>query len=186
MSQLQKFRQLVQKVGIQRTNRYSVEIIIPPKLIEIMRKKYNQNVSERVSLMARETNIPGFSATANEIKVGAWVYAAQEKNNADYSITFLCSGDMMEHNLFEEWRNLIFPSDHTVAFYDDYISEHVSVTLNDLQNKKVKQVNITEAWPQTVTDVQASADATNGFSTFQVTFKYRYSKQFTGEKNVTK
>lgn len=176
-AQLQQFVNLVKTKDVQRPNRYDVEIAIPESVITKFNQEYgSEPINSRLTLMAKDTNLPGYTAAASEIHVGYTAYVAYEKANGDFSITFMCAGDMMEHKLFTIWKESIFKEDHSVAFYDDYITDRMSVKLKTRDDKVSRHCDITEAWPATITDVTVNRDERDTYGTFQVTFKYRKLK----------
>lgn len=177
MSALKQFQALVKKVGVQTPNRFGVELKIPPNVLSLFRERFNVDIQERINLWATDSNIPGFSATTSENHVGHTRHHAVTKSENDYTITFLCAGDMMEHNLFQTWKDVIFPKDHSVAFYDNYISDKISMFTKNRTDQKSKEVSLYEAWPTIVTDIQTNMASRDEFSTFQVTFKFRKQYQ---------
>lgn len=176
-AQLQQFVNLVKTKDVQRSNRYAVEIAVPEAVITKFNSEYNNEpIAARLNLTAKDTSIPGYSAAASEIHIGFTTYVAYEKANGDFSITFLCAGDMMEHKLFMIWKDTIFKDDHSVAFYDDYITDKIHIRLKDRMDNDSRHCVVTEAWPATVTDVVVNREERDMSSSFQVTFKYRKLK----------
>ena len=175
--QLQQFVNLIKTKDVQRSNRYAVEIAIPEAVIKKFNSEYNNEpIASRINLTAKDTNLPGYSSAASEIHIGFTAFVAYEKANGDFNITFICSGDMIEHKLFMMWKETIFKDDHSVGFYDDYITDKITIRLKDRMDGDSRRCVVTEAWPATVTDVTLNRDERDMYSTFQVTFKYRKLK----------
>ncbi|AXF41529.1 tail tube monomer [Acinetobacter phage SH-Ab 15599] len=175
--QLQQFINLVKTKDVQRTNRFSVQLAVPEAVLNKFNAEYNNDpILNRINLTARDTNLPGFSIAASEIHVGFTAYVAYEKSNGDFAITFICMGDMLEHKFFTIWREVIFKEDHTVGFYDDYVSEQVAIILKDRMDRDVRKCVATEVWPSIVTDLTINREERDVVGSFTVTFKYRKLK----------
>ena len=179
----EKYLTVIKKAGIQSPNRFEVEVVVPMTVQAKMSEYYNDaDLSNRIGLLALDTNIPGFTAAVSEIHVGHTAFAAYEKSNGDLNVTFLCAGDMKEHKFFMAWRDSIFKQNHTLEFYDNYISDTVKIKLKNKMDQISRHMQATEAFPITVTDVVVNQGERDTYSTFQVVFKYRKLKTADSDK----
>lgn len=159
------FIQHVKSHGIQRANRFEVQISLPSELS-------NSDIEETLSLMATNVDLPGLNVSAVDMHVGTTRSIPYDKSTGDLNISFLCSGEMREKVLFDKWIKLIFKSDHSVGYYDDYTTD-INVTTLDLQDNEVYKVTFNEAYPLVITDLNLDRKANDSTMEFQVTFKYR-------------
>jgi hypothetical protein len=191
MLSIEDFIALVRKEGFQRPNRFHVEISIPEKVKEKLQNLVNEiaqspgaegsggatksaaDVERVISLMATDVSSPGFIVSASDMKIGHSRKIANDKSNGDLNITFRCGGNMTERKLFDSWRKFMFKSNHTVAFYDDYIAPTIKIKMLDMEGNITYEAAVTEAYPATVTELGLSRDQNDSIMTFQVTFNFR-------------
>ncbi len=206
MNDINDFINHVKQAGLQRTNRYQIIMNIPDNVLEkfgelVDQVKANQpgydsenlesqsqissssDMSRILSLMALDTNTPGYAVSAVDMKIGTTRKVAYDKSTGDFHITFRCSGDMAEKKLFDAWRNLMFRSDHATAFYDEYVSEAIQILTLDLAGNVTYQTTLSEAYPSNVTELNMNAEEANAVMTFQVTFNYR--KMYNSDEDYT-
>ncbi len=206
MNDINDFINYVKQAGIQRTNRYQIIMNIPDTVMArygdlVDQVKNNQpgynaenleaqsqvsssaDLSKTLSLMALDTNTPGYNVSAVDMKIGTTRKVAYDKSTGDFHVTFRCSGDMSEKKLFDAWRNQMFRSDHSTAFYDDYVSEAIQILTLDLAGNVTYQTTLSEAYPAIITELNMNAEEANVVMTFQVTFNYR--KMYNSDEDYT-
>lgn len=169
MSNVRDFISHIRKTGIAKSNRYDVVLSIPASI----RSKVDSNEQASINLSAQSVNIPGYNVAIQEaIHQNSTRKVIYDKSEGEFDITFLCTGDHAEKKFFDKWKKSIFLSDHTIEYYDNYVSDAV-VTLLDENDRIVYSVNITECYPATVGAVSVDRTSRDAVLTFNVVFNFR-------------
>ena len=169
MSNVRDFISHIKKTGIAKSNRYDVVLSVPNSI----RSKVDSTEPTSINLSAQSANIPGYNVAIQEaIHQNSTRKVIYDKSEGEFDVTFLCTGDHAEKKFFDKWKKSIFLSDHTIEYYDNYISDAV-VTLLDENDKVVYSVNITECYPATVGAVAVDRTARDAVLTFNVVFNFR-------------
>jgi len=101
---LQNFIENINNIGgLAKTNRFKVFIRIPRVL--------GTNYVEQLSLLCETAELPGKVLQTTDVKVYGPTYKIPyQKQFQDISLTFLCSNNGTERDIFDKWIEYIMPS----------------------------------------------------------------------------
>lgn len=118
------------------------------------------------------------------------------------TLTFLCSDNMIEKKFFDNWMNYISPVTKNIAnpvniinnrayydfqYKDDYQTE-ITITQNDLTGKPSYAIQLIEAFPVSVNQLDLNWSYVDTVHKVSVTFSYRTFEtilDLTDPKNLT-
>lgn len=148
---------------------------------DVMHNELNNH--EMLTLFVQQVNIPETKLERHKQHSDRIPYdAPQDMSYGELNITFLCDQSMVHKHYFQEWMtNIINPSTHAHAFYNDYIC-NIVVKMFDTKGNLRNAVEFTECYPVSIADVDYAAGPSDKFVEFKVGFTYRL--QF--ETQVTK
>ena len=91
------------------------------------------------------------------------------------SLTFLCTKDLNEKRLLDQWNNTIVNVSRgwDVAYYKDYIGSVVVSVFDRTGQNKIYEVKYFEAYPKTISQIDLSHGTTN--NTLRVTAEFAYA-----------
>jgi hypothetical protein len=158
------------KTDVARANKFDVSFPVPATLI------LYRNISQRLTLRCESAEMPGRSFATAEQKI----YNISEKfpyqttfNDANF--TFLVSDDMAEKEFFDSWLEFINPSTNFNFKYKGDYSTTVSVNQYNVKNEKTYSVDLIEAYPVAVNQMDLDWSSDN-LHKLTVTFAYSYWK----------
>lgn len=130
--------------------------------------------TEKLSLYVQSVTIPSQKIEKNKQESDRIPYdSPTDISFGELSIGFLCDQTMTQKHYFQEWMtNVINPSAHTHAFYDDYIT-NITVKMFDTKGNLRNIVEFTECYPISVDDVALEYGPADNFVEFKVNFTYR-------------
>lgn len=174
------FAASVGKYGVAKASHYECRINFP-------RGGGILNPGQDLSMRAESVEMPGRSIQAASYRdYGAPREIGYASLYTPITITFLCSSDMKERRLFNQWQDLII-GDHRVAeghaggksfdvgYYDDYVAS-IIIAQYDETGKKRFNVQMLEAYPRTVNATTLSY-ASDELIKLTVQFQYRYFRE---------
>ena len=133
--------------------------------------------SSHLSIMCDQASLAGRDVQAIlDLQYGVRrqvVYGAPQYT--PLSLSFLCSEDMHEKRILDQWNNLCVPVEggFNVTYYDDYVG-HLDVFVLDRSVKtRTFQMHYYEVYPKTVTAVELNHGTTN--ATLRVTAEMQYA-----------
>jgi len=89
-------------------------------------------------------------------------------------MSFYVDGDMVIKGLFDNWiKGVQTGTSRNFNYYNDYISDPVSISVENLQDKTTYTVLLYEAYPKTVSAVQMGYDQRD-IMKLSVTMMYKY------------
>ena len=157
--------------------------------------------AEKVSYLADEVNIPGYSVSTGEFEghvPGMNQKYAHTKTFRDFSITFLMDHDHLPYKMMQRWGEYIFPyqnlgkgtSDrdknyHLTRYYEDYTCNMVILKMENEQFRNTSAVSglyLHNVYPYIINDMSVS-NGPNQPLKFQASFYYEYSRFLTNERN---
>jgi hypothetical protein len=180
---LQSFIENINNIGgLAKTNRFKVFIRIPRVL--------GTNYVEQLSLLCETAELPGKVLQTTDVKVYGPTYKIPyQKQFQDISLTFLCSNNGTERDIFDKWIEYIMPSQTnnmrfpkgvngniSEGYLTDITIKHLSEEITkedyDLGGDVLRTVQLLEVFP-----LGYSAQALNwgedGFLRLTVQFCYR-------------
>jgi len=155
---------------------------------------------EKLSYLADEVNIPGFSVSTGEFEghvPGMNQKYAHTKTFRDFSVTFLMDHTHLPYKVMQKWGEFIFPYQSldtidtekgrnfiATEYYNNYAC---GMTIRKLEHEPSKDVFTTglylhNVYPYIINDMTVS-NAPNQPLKFQVSFYYEYSRFLTNDKN---
>lgn len=179
MFNVNDFKTEIDKGGIAKASHYTCIINVPNKLGLIR--------SNSLSIRAESIEIPGRSVQSTSYRdYGAPREIGYAATYMPISITFLCSTDMRERKLFNDWQDLIIGNHRkqnghangqsfNVGYYDDYVADISIEQLDESGNKTFKAV-LLEAYPKTVNAISMSYSS-DELMKLTVQFQYRIFKE---------
>lgn len=160
----------MQKEGFARKNHFMTQIYLP-SLNKIERK---------VSLLCLSTSIPGYTVASSPQLIAGYQYEVPYGVGFnDVTMTFYVDGKMQVKSFFDKWMTKIFPEKgmYDVAYTNDYISNINVIQLN-AETDQIYNVQLMDAYPKHVSDLQLTQTAQGDIHTIDVTFTYkRWEKQ---------
>jgi hypothetical protein len=155
--------------GMARTNRYSVNIPMPTIL------KQNQNDIRKMLLFCDQVSLPGLNINTTQVRTFGEIREMPYEMNYDaVQMSFYVDGDMVIKGLFDNWiKGVQTGTSRNFNYYNDYISDPVSISVENLQDKTTYTVLLYEAYPKTVSAVQMGYDQRD-IMKLSVTMMYKY------------
>jgi hypothetical protein len=161
-----EFTGTIGKLGLASPNKFEVAIHFPSGL-------RNQDFD----IMCETATIAGRSVQSmldlqygirRDIAYGAPQYTP-------LSLTFLCTKDLNEKRLLDQWNNTIVNVSRgwDVAYYKDYIGSVVVSVFDRTGQNKIYEVKYFEAYPKTISQIDLSHGTTN--NTLRVTAEFAYA-----------
>lgn len=176
MLKAQDFIAYVKKYGVAKQNRFNIILTVPDEVSKKIGITGASSTLSGISLMAQQVNIPGYNVAIQEaVHQNSTRKVIYDKSEGEFDITFICSGNMFEKRLFDAWKKTIFREDHTVQYYDDYISEITVQQLNE-KDEIVYETTITECYPSTVGQLSLDRSARDSTQSLNVVFYFRKVK----------
>ena len=144
--------------------------------------------TEKLALYVRSLSVPGWKIEKHEQTSDRIPYDSPGKFSfSEFTIDFLCDASMVQKHYFQEWMaNVVDPSAHTHAFYNDYTTGIV-IKMFDTKGTLRNVIELTECWPTAVDDISLAYGQADKFVEFKVTFAYRlmYETQVTKSSFTT-
>lgn len=156
------------KSGLARSNRYSVEMVIPSTT-------YSPNDYRKMLLFCDAVQLPGLNINTTENRTFGEVREMPYEFNYDpIQLSFYVDGDMIIKGIFDEWIQSIQKNNtRNFNYYKNYISDVVKITVEDLQDKPKYRVSLFEVYPKTIGIIQMGY-AQKDIMKLDVTFAYKY------------
>ena len=168
------FTSTIKTLGLASPNKFKVDITFPEKIHQ------NNATLRELSIMCESISFSGRGVQTildlqyglrREIAYNAPVYQP-------ITLSFLCSGELKEKQLLDNWNNFIVPNNKgkgfDVAYYKDYVGT-LTVHLLDKDGKTVKySQKYIEAYPKTVNAIELNHSTTNSVARITADFQYAY------------
>lgn len=193
---LQDFMTEVRSLGIQRANRFRVELDSPQSMSlgGFLGSFASMGRSRQISLRCQGANFPGIQLMTKD-DVLRYGYGPVDKTVhgalfGDITCFFLVDGKGLIQDYFHKWQKACINFDssegidsqddngaaaYEVAYKDDYTTT-LEITQLDERNKKVIKCIAQKAFPISVGDMVLSWDANDQALLLPVTFSYRDHK----------
>lgn len=164
------------KSGLVRSNRWRVTVNFPGYA-------GSGADGQQASLLARTTNTP--SATVGVIDLtwgGRNLPIPGDRTYEEFTVTFIGVNDMNVYNAFQKWSENINGSESNKGLTNlEQIMNDVTLELLDVNDQVTKTYILHDGWPATVGQMSLDSGEMDGYSQFDVTFRY---VQYT-QPNVT-
>jgi len=152
-----------------RPSRFDVTIPIPIVLLPF------RNTARQLSLRCETAQLPSSTLSTTEQRIGSNPverYPYQSTYN-DLELTFIVSDDMSEKVFFDSWLELINPSYNFNFKYKSDYSVTMQVNQYDVTNNKSYAINLIEAYPIAVNQLDLDWSSTEHHK-LTVVFAYTY------------
>lgn len=171
---LNEFRALINKVGIQRPTMYAVNITPPASV--------TSPIVNSLPLLCTGTFAPGTSFQTDMYRHKGYGIEDRRPNGLnpeDVTLTFINDGQSKISKFFDKWANKIFNfhsstgrGSERLGYPNDYYST-IEVYLYDPTGDKVSTYTYEDAWPLNVGNIQLGWDMNDVYTSLPVTFAYR-------------
>lgn len=103
------------------SSQFKVNFTLP----SILAASDDSYTSTTLSILCQSANLPGTQLATTELPVyGPPIKMPYGLVYQDLSLTFLCTNNMSQRKIFEEWRRIIVdPTSNYVNYYDTYVGE---------------------------------------------------------------
>jgi hypothetical protein len=164
--QISKLRAAI-KSGLVRSNRWRVLVNFPGYA-------GNGANGEQASLQARTTNTPPSTMGVIDLTWGGRnLPIPGDRQYEEFTVTFIGVNDMNVYNAFQKWSENVNGSDSNRGLTNlDDIMNDVSLELMNVNDVVTKTYILHDAWPSVVGQMSMDSGEMDGYSTFDVTFRY--------------
>jgi hypothetical protein len=169
--------------GVQRSNRFKVDINPPSPLKEVSLFATNVQVPSQVINYYPDTMSPS----------GANIDVPIKREYDDrFIIDFIVDKNWICRDFFDRWLNLLFVnfSENSTkdknsfqVNYRDSIAGTVDIYALDGNDSTNKKITLYGAWPSTILPTQLMNDAPNDYLTLTIDMNYRYYRSYDTDNN---
>jgi hypothetical protein len=168
-----KFSSIISKHGLASPNKFEVNFSSIPVLSTAA------DHSSQLNIMCDQCSLAGRNVEAVlDLQYGIRrqvVYNAPQYT--PLSLSFLCSEEMHEKRILDQWNNICVPvsgkNGFHVAYYDYYVGELEIFVLDRSAKTRTYKMKYHEVYPKTVTAVELNHGTTN--ATLRVTAEIQYA-----------
>ena len=141
------------KGGLARSNRYSVEMVLP-------KTTYGDNDYRKMLLLCESVQLPGLNLNTAQIRTFGEIREMPYELNYDpVQFSFYVDGDMVIKGIFDKWiQNVQTGNTRNFTYYKNYISDTIKIKVEDLNDDVKYIVTLYECYPKTVSPVQMGYD----------------------------
>lgn len=161
------------KLGMARTNRYTVSIGVP---IQLQQSVAATGVNlQTVHMFCDQLQLPGLNVNTTQIKTFGEIREMPYEFNYDpIQMVFLVDRNMVVKSFFDEWIMSIQDGEtRAFNYYDSYISKVMYIQVQDLQDYTTYNVSLHEAYPKTISAVQMGYEQKD-IMKLSVTMNFKY------------
>ena len=154
---LEQFRSKLSGMALARSERFEIRFQFPSGLLDFLRALPEDpgysidKITNEMTLMAEEIQIPGMILQNKEVPIGAWNF--MRNSNVSFlgneiNITFITDADWQLRHIFEAWIGLcVNPNSKRVAFPDDQYGQ-IWINALDTQDKLRTTWELMEVTPK--------------------------------------
>ena len=96
------------------------------------------------------------------------------KTYDDLRLTFICTNNMIERDLFDRWQNLVVDRvSNYCQFYDDYVSS-IQISVIGERDNVLYTVECEECYPLAISAQELNSEIQNAYLKLEVVFAYRH------------
>lgn len=132
-----------------------------------------REIFRRASFQVKGVSLPGTALTTTEANIDGALrtYAYDTAYASELQIEFYVDPTFDLYKLFELWIKAINPEIGIVEYYDNYISDYITIYSLARDLNKGSQSKIMEVYPVSIEPIEYTA-GTGDVLTFSVSFKY--------------
>lgn len=149
-------------------SKFQVTIISAPRILSL-------STIKSLRFKCEEAELPGKVISTTDFKdYGPTRKIAYSAMYNDVSFQFICTDEMIEKKLFEDWHRLIIDdlTDSDVEYYSNYTGE-ILIEQFSRDGKSSHKVVLEEAYPISVAAMPLAWSATNQYHKMTVEVAYR-------------
>jgi len=189
MSSITDFISYIKTANIVRSNRFSVNFILPSALLSLLSNANSSvgntgvsavstsigsgGIAKAMSMTCLNADLPGFNVETTDTRYGNLVrHIANGRTFESFTTTFLLTGAMVEKKIFDAWYATIFnDTNNSINYYDSYTST-VTMSQLDVNDNVLYSTQLLEAYPIHVGTIKEDRTATNTISTVDITWAF--------------
>jgi hypothetical protein len=154
--------------GLARSNRYSVEMVLPATT-------YGDNEYRKMLLLCESVQLPGLNLNTAQIRTFGEIREMPYELNYDpVTFSFYVDGEMVVKGIFDQWINSVQRGNtRNFNYYENYVADTMKIKVEDLNDDVKYIVTLYEVYPKTVTPVQMGYDQKD-IMKLSVTMNYKY------------
>ena len=159
------------RLGGARPTLFDVVLTMPPAIPGV-----GPEGESKFRFTCRATSAPASSIASVDVGYfGRYTKVAGDRTFADWDVTVINDEDFVVRDMFEAWHNAIntIVSNRKIVGGNSYTSTGI-ITQYGKQGNIIKQYQIFDLFPTTVSDMALSWDTQNQIQEFGVTFAYNY------------
>lgn len=129
---------------------------------------------QQASLLARTTNTPSSNMGVIDLTWGGRnLPIPGDRTYEEFTVTFIGVNDMKVFNAFQAWSENINGSDSNAGLTDlSLIMNDITLNLMDVNDQITKTFLLHDAWPSVIGQMSLDSGEMDGYSQFDVTFRY--------------
>ena len=156
------------KSGLARSNRYSVEMVLPAST-------YGDNDYRKMLLLCESIQLPGLNLNTTQIRTFGEIREMPYEFNFDpVQFNFYVDGDMVIKGIFDQWIQSVQKGNtRNFNYYKNYIADTIKIKVEDLKDDVKYIVTLYECYPKTVGAVQMGYDQKD-IMKLNVTMQYKF------------
>lgn len=156
------------KKDVARVNKFDVFFPVPYTLILYL------GTARKLNFRCESADIPGRNLATTEQKIhNITEKYPYQTTYGDANFTFIVSDDMAEKEFFDAWLEFINPTTNFNFKYKEDYTTTISVNQYDVKNDKSYQVDLYDAFPIAVNQMDLDWSSDN-YHKLNVTFAYSY------------
>lgn len=161
---------VVARQGYAKSNRYRVDINLPPL---VSGKIINGYSLEQINMLCESVTLPSRALSTNEYTNGTQTKKIPYTYiDEDVAMEFNLSGDYYPKLVMDNWIESILQPDGFIAQYKKNFVADIQIYGQDINDNNVYKINLINAYPISVGDIQLSNANENTIGKFQVSFAY--------------
>lgn len=157
------------------SNRYQIEVILPPSLISAYSINKINNPIIGVQLRCSDIHIPGRSVSTLPYRQygPARNIPYEQVYSSEIEISFILDRNMSQRKLFDNWMNLMTDRDsYKMGYYDSYVGD-LRISMLDREGNTTYSINLLEVYPKIIGEIIVGNDKNDQFTTQDITLCYR-------------
>ena len=161
---------VINRKGYAKSNRYRVDVNLPRVISKEVIEGYSL---EQINMLCESVTMPSRALSTNEYTNGTQTKKIPYTYiDEDVVMEFNLSGDYYPKLVMDSWIESILQPDGFVAQYKNNFVADIQIYGQDINDNSVYKINLINAYPISVGDIQLSNANENTIGKFQVSFAY--------------
>ena len=153
---INKFMSEIGKSGVAYPHRYEILFGSTRQGTQL----FDRGTSEKLNARLESVSLPGSAIGSAAVKLQGidreMPYGRVYEG--DLTMVFLEDRTFNVRKTFEDWQKLVIDEEtFHCGYYDEYVCDHLDITMSDLKEKEVYKVRIFDLFPKSVNAVNLSA-----------------------------